>query len=272
MFNRRSTFTRHLLPAALLALALLGCERAVPPTENTALIWNARDAEVLVRAALADHGRDAGDFFGRRWAEGHPAIHTWENTLALPGEPTRYVSVFTTTFAGNDCHGCSPVVSVFELTPTDQEWTITQQGIAVAQLGSWGSLGGPVGVIRLGGNRYAVTLRGGGTFQGITECVVELLLPEAGTFRRVLTTRDAIGDTSDRDWGEWEAELTAATGNSPDSAPSGYVDLVLRQVSDPNPPLENKYDLPAEKRFRFDGRVYQPIADRHVESNAPKSD
>ena len=253
-------------------MALLGCERAAAPTETAAPVWNARDAEALIRAALADHGRDAGDFFGRRWAEGHPAIHTWENTLALPGAPTRYVSVFTTTFAGNDCHGCSPVVSVFELTATDEGWTITQQGIAVAQLGSWGSLGGPVGVMRLGGDRYAVTLRGEGTFQGITEGVVTLVLPQAGTFRRVLTTRDALGDTFDRDWGEWKAELTATTGNLPNSAPSGAIDLLLRRVSDPNPLLEKMFDLPAEQRFRFDGRVYQPVAGRHVESNAPKSD
>ena len=242
-------------------MALLGGERAVSPTQDTALIWNARDGEALVRAALADHGRDAGAFFDRPWAEGHPAIHTWENTLALPGPPTRYFSVFTTTFKGNDCHGCSPVVSVFELTATDEGWTITRQGIAVAKLGSWGTLGGPVGLIRLGGDRYAVTVRGGGTFQGITERVVTLVLPEAGTFRRVLTTRDALGDTFDRGWGEWRAELTAATGNLPNFTPSGDVDLLLRRVSDPNPLLEKMFDLPSEQRFRFDGRVYQPVAE-----------
>ena len=269
--------------AGLLVSVLLGCEAAVPPPAGSGGgFWDARQANTLMLTALADHGRDADAFFeDPAAAEGRPAIHQWVNTFALPGEPTRYVGVFTTTFEGNDCHGCAPVVSIFELTPTptptpvsdpdaataaaggnglDAAWRISHRGIAVAQLGSWGVLTGPVGVLPLGGDRYGVTLRGGGTFQGITQSFIEVWIPVEDGYQLALRTPYAVSDTSDRDWGEWWAELSAHPRDGQSTPGSGYADLVLRRTSEPNPQLEDRYDLPAQQRFRFDGRSYQPLA------------
>lgn len=125
-----------LLALLLLTILLASCQDKTPPPDSlpTPLAQDSVDVMAIAKDTL-----DGVYWKGFNDSEGNDSLlEHW--LLAEKSFPSRKILLVASNGAGNECHACSPYVSVFEFRKVDSAWRMTGSDIAFARAGAWGKL------------------------------------------------------------------------------------------------------------------------------------
>jgi len=141
----------------------------------------------------------------------HGIIAVYDITTSN-NETRKLIATWSTTKRFNDCHGCTPALSFFELVLKKDGWHIVHSYIGALFSGNWGKAPNAkdIKLIELGTDNYAIKVKTSFATMGWGSNYVNILLPQGKMIYTVFALQtwnnnSGVGEGKKTDW---ETSLT----------------------------------------------------------------